>query len=110
VINVVETGAGISIARQAREWLVRMDRDEPLTDAEREALKEWLSRSDSHREELKRVSRFWSEANILTELIAAFETDRRERKRRRLAASLIGILITMGVALSSVILTYCSLR
>lgn len=83
VANVVELGAGAAIQRQARKWLVRLDGDEPLTDAEARALREWMSCSASHREELVRLSRFWSHANILNELIGGVDARRREQKERR---------------------------
>jgi ferric-dicitrate binding protein FerR (iron transport regulator) len=68
VANVVEFGARNSIEHQARKWLIRMDGDEPLSNTEKEALREWMRRSASHRGELTRVARFWDRANILTEL------------------------------------------
>lgn len=73
--KVVELGAGISIGQQARRWLVRMDGDERLSDAEKKALSEWMSRSASHREELVRVCRFWRQANLLTELLTCDEVE-----------------------------------
>ena len=66
--NVVEFGLPESIERQARQWLIKMDDDEPLTETEKSALREWLARSPLHRAELVRLAQFWSEANILTEL------------------------------------------
>jgi transmembrane sensor len=68
VNNVVEFEARTSIERQAREWLVRMDGDEPLTQAEIEALREWMQRSVLHREELTRICKFWRQANVLSGL------------------------------------------
>lgn len=41
---------------------------QPLTDAQAEALRDWMGRSSSHRDELTRVFRFWKQANVLTEL------------------------------------------
>lgn len=73
--NVVELGAGMLVRRQAREWLVRMDGDEALSEAEREALSEWMNRSAAHREELVRLCRFWKRANILTELLVDVDED-----------------------------------
>ena len=81
--NVVELGTRATIQRQARKWLIRLDGDEPLTDAETKALREWMSCSASHREDLVRLSRFWSHANILTDLIGGVEALRREQKERR---------------------------
>lgn len=76
--NVVEIGARSSIERQARQWLVRMDGDEPLSNTEKEALQEWMSRNPLHRAELRRIAQFWDQANILTELIAELESEGRQ--------------------------------
>lgn len=75
--NAGGSGAGTLIQRQARKWLVRMDGDERLTEVEREALREWMSRSPRHRRELARLARFWNQANILTELVGCFRSRRR---------------------------------
>jgi ferric-dicitrate binding protein FerR (iron transport regulator) len=81
--NVEEPGAWTLIQRQARMWLVRMDGDKRLTEAERAALKEWMSRSARHRKELVRLARFWNQANILTELVGCFGSGRRYREVHR---------------------------
>jgi ferric-dicitrate binding protein FerR (iron transport regulator) len=75
--NVGEPGAWTLIQRQARKWLVRMDGDKRLTEAEKEALREWMSRSARHRKELVRLAKFWNQANILTGLVGCFESRRR---------------------------------
>jgi ferric-dicitrate binding protein FerR (iron transport regulator) len=64
--NIVEFSARDSIQQQARTWLIRMDGDEPLSEAERAALREWMALSVLHRAELIRLSKFWQEANVLT--------------------------------------------
>jgi ferric-dicitrate binding protein FerR (iron transport regulator) len=81
--NVGEPSAWTLIQRQARKWLVRMDCDRRLTEAEKEALREWMSRSALHRKELVRLARFWNQANILTELVDCFESKRPKHERRR---------------------------
>ena len=57
-----------SIQAQAREWLIRLDRDEPPSDSERQELREWAAQSPAHQAELNRISAFWDDANILAEL------------------------------------------
>jgi transmembrane sensor len=91
VTNIVEFGARTSIERQAREWLIRMDKDEPLSDAELAGLREWMARSPMHRQELRRLAKFWEQANVLTELAVALEPVGRRRSgiRAILAASVI---------------------
>ena len=81
--NDEEFEARTSIERQAREWLVRMDGVEPLTEAETRALWEWMQRSVLHREELRRICKFWRGANVLTELAVCLESDAQGRARRR---------------------------
>lgn len=81
--NVREPGARTSIQRQARKWLIRMDGDERLTRAEKEDLREWMSRSALHRKELVRLARFWNQANILTELVGCFGSKRGKPERGR---------------------------
>lgn len=82
--NVVEFGARTSIERQAREWLIRMDGDEPLNTSEKESMREWMNRSAAHREELIRIARFWNQTNVLTELAASLEAAVQERSGRRM--------------------------
>lgn len=57
-----------AIEEQAREWLIRLDGDTPLTSSESEALREWAERSPAHRAELQRIARFWHDADLLSEL------------------------------------------
>ena len=57
-----------TIEREAREWLIRLDGDDAPSQDDIEALHEWFDRSPTHRKELLRISTFWNDANILTEL------------------------------------------
>jgi ferric-dicitrate binding protein FerR (iron transport regulator) len=75
--NVREPGAWRLIQRHARKWLVRMDGDKRLTETEKKALREWMSRSARHRKELARLAKFWNQANILTELVGCSGSSRR---------------------------------
>ena len=106
--KVVEFEARTSIERQAREWLVRMDGDKPLTEVELEALREWIHRSVLHREELKRMCKFWRQANVLTELALCLQSGAQERTRRgeRRAPA---IAIAASALLVSTILAWWSL-
>lgn len=80
--NAIETEAGTQVTRQAIEWLVRMDRGEPLVTAEKEALREWWDRSALHRQELQRLIKFFNQTELV-HLIAGVEADRRKRKKKR---------------------------
>ena len=66
--NVLPFDDFSSIQTQAREWLIRLDRDTPPSAAEKESLRQWLAQSSAHRRELERISAFWDDANILNEL------------------------------------------
>ncbi len=103
--NIVEFGAGTPIERQAREWLIRMDGDEPLSSSERQALQEWIRRSAAHREELRRLARFWSQANILTELAVCLDSAAREEAQRR-GRRVISIAVAASALLAAIVLAW----
>ena len=67
--NVVDFPEREQIDNQALEWLIRLDGDSPLTIEEERQLEAWLARSPAHRDALKNLNRFWSDANRLGELI-----------------------------------------
>jgi len=82
-----------SIEREAREWLIRLDGDMPLSDTENTSLQSWLNRHPSHRAELERLSKFWQSANVLTELAVPLKKVRTQNPVRTrtflIAASVI---------------------
>ena len=88
-----------------------MDGDEPLTEADKNCLREWMARSPAHRSELARLAKFWSDANILTEL-----SEEQHRlvgplqKRPRRSGVVPRILMAVSAILASVMVTYASLR
>ena len=109
--NLVELGARTSIEHEAREWLIRMDGDEPLTEAEKHSLREWMARSPAHRAELTRLMKFWDDANILTELTGeqlALEGPLPKKFPR--SGIIPRILMTVSAILASVMVTYTGLR
>lgn len=108
VANVVDL-TRTSIERQAKQWLIRMDGDEPLTDSERESLQEWMSRSAFHAGELTRIARLWRRANVMTDLFGGLDAQRRD-KRQALAARWKWTLMAATALLSSVILVCCGLQ
>lgn len=100
--NVVSLATPASIEQEARRWVIRKDSDEPLSDAEKEALREWTGRSVLHRSALLRFSQFWSEAEIL-----ALLKDRPEYQVPRRTGRVRAILVVTGaIALASVMLIY----
>jgi transmembrane sensor len=98
--NVVTFVDRALIERQAREWLVRLDADDPLSAQEADTLRAWLSCSPAHKAELTRVSRFWGSANALTELavpLAEKAAPRRSiRQAGMLAAAACIVLAAVG--------------
>lgn len=67
-----------AIEEQAREWLIRLDGDTPLTSSESEALRAWAARSPAHRAELQRIARFWNQAGLLSQLAIPLRRPRRD--------------------------------
>lgn len=59
---------------EAGAWLIRLDGDTPLADAEKAALRDWLARSPAHADELRDLARLWGRMNILTELAVPLES------------------------------------
>ena len=109
--NVVEFGARASIEHEARKWLIRIDSEEPLTDAEKHAWTEWLDRSPLHREEFARLTRFWNEANILARPTRDGIGPRGSVRRRTLRVNqLPRILMAASAVLASTILGWWGLR
>ena len=56
------------IEQQAADWLVRLDSDSAPSQKELDALKEWMQRSPAHTAQLKRLTKYWHSANLLTQL------------------------------------------
>ena len=75
-----------TIEAEAREWLIKLDGEEKPSQQDREALQEWVARSPAHREELHRISAFWNDANILTELAIPLPNAGRVSTRHHLDA------------------------
>jgi transmembrane sensor len=110
VADLVDFRARTSIEYEARRWLIRMDGDEPLTDTENAALREWMNRSTLHRNELARLGKFWIKANILSELVGGVEFERREHESRRGTSLQRTTLMTAGAIVASLILVCSDLQ
>ena len=57
-----------TIAEEAAEWLILLDRGQPPSDDELSGLHAWMEESRVHREELLSLARLWEKMNVLTEL------------------------------------------
>lgn len=66
--NIIEFPDRGAVEAEAALWLIKLDGDDPPTEETLAALREWLSRSPVHREELRRMVGIWSRMNLLTEL------------------------------------------
>jgi ferric-dicitrate binding protein FerR (iron transport regulator) len=76
VVKFAARAARALIERQARQWLIRLDADQPLTHVEAAALRKWMNRGPMRRQELRRLARFWKQANVLTELAVSLKRAR----------------------------------
>ena len=96
------------VEREAADWLIKLDRNaEPSAD-ELGNLREWLSRSSAHREELLSLARLWGNMNVLTELAVPLgDFGARERTTRlagprgfgmRVALAGFAAMLIVGVA------------
>ena len=104
--DVVDFSDHALIERQAREWLVRLDSDEPLSAQESETLRAWINRSPAHKAELTRISSFWGSANVLTELAVplAPATANERRSNLRTGALAAAACVVLAVAASRLLL------
>jgi transmembrane sensor len=70
-----------NIQAEARRWLIKLDADAEPSSKDITELREWVSRGPLHRQELLRVSAFWDDANILTELSIPLHSKPRQKHR-----------------------------
>lgn len=94
------------IEDEACEWLIKLDRDEPLSNDEIKALREWIAHSDRHRQEFERLARLWGRMNVLTEL--AVPLDRSvdsERGILKRPAGFFGAKRSLAVAATVVVVS-----
>lgn len=102
--NIHEFPSQHLIEEEASEWLVRLDGDEAPTNEELASLKEWINRSQSHREQLTRLARHWDNANILTELSnTSYSQPQKVRNKNHwmssaIAASIVLVSFLIGIA------------
>ena len=96
-----------TLEHQAREWIVRLDSDDPLTSPEKQALRDWVERSPAHRKELQRLAEFWDSSNILTELLIPMHQVARVKRQHYSWRSLLAGLFSTprgGAALAMTLL------
>jgi transmembrane sensor len=109
--NIYEFTDRAVIEQEAGEWLIKIERETPLTEHEKEALKVWINRSPAHRAEINQLAEFWSDMNVLTELAvplgkseSQIERDQIEAKRvwvwRGGVATMAASVLCIAVALT----------
>lgn len=95
-----------AVEREAAEWLVRLDSDEPLAAEELRLLQLWMGRSSAHRSELVELARLWNKLNLLTELAVPLGSVRRDRpaSRARLRHGFAAVTVLVAVLVSTALL------
>jgi transmembrane sensor len=101
--TIVEFPDRSVLAKEAAEWLVRLDADRPPSEEELKALGEWLHRSPAHREELESLAALWGRMNILTELAVPLGHASRPSAHSRVPWRRAGVLVTSIAAVAAVV-------
>lgn len=100
--NVVKFQNTSSIREEAIAWMSRMDYDDPLTQAEKAELAEWIDRSPAHRNWVNELAGQWGDLNVLTELAVPLshptESDRSHTTRNWSLAAVAATLVIAIVA------------
>lgn len=85
------------IRREAEDWIIRLDRGDAFTDEDREALRQWMTRSPIHVKELKAANRFWQNQELTSLMVpvseSAFEHSRVPRFAAYAACLLLGAFL-----------------
>lgn len=106
--DIVEFPDRRRVEHEAADWLIKLDRNSEPSADELGNLREWLSRSPVHREELGSLARLWGNMNVLTELavplgnagVRARATRPADRGRIGMRVALAGFtsMLILGVA------------
>lgn len=90
------------IEDEACEWLIKLDRDEPLSAGELDELRGWVTRSQMHRREFERLARLWGRMDVLAELAVSSEgpEPRHVHAGRRLLDAVAGMSPFSGGAMA----------
>jgi transmembrane sensor len=101
--TIVEFPDRSEVAREAAEWLIRLDADTPPSEEELKTLGEWLHRSPAHREELESIAALWGRMNVLTELAVPLGNASRPGTRSRVPWRRAGVLVASIAAVAAVV-------
>lgn len=67
------------VQAEACAWIAQLDA-ENLTSQDLEALKEWMSRSPMHQQELRNAAEVWGDLNVLTDLMDVIDSHHQTEK------------------------------
>lgn len=111
--NIVQFEGRDTLEHEAREWLLRLDGDEPLSREEKQSLQVWMARSPAHQQELVRIAEFWDSANVLTELLIPMHQVASDIRHRTAGSGFLASLLSQRgavVVAMSVLLAVVLLR
>ena len=92
------------INQQACEWIAKLH-EADLCDSEHAELKAWMSQSENHKTELRRMAERWDELNALTSLAVPLEQSKPEKQRTGYFSTAkwqVGIASVAAIALLAV--------
>jgi len=89
--NIVEFPDRKAVQKEAAAWLIKLDGDRAPSAEELASLREWLSRSPVHREQLRSFADFWGKMNVLTDLTVPLGHAERRSSRRFVGRSRIAM-------------------
>lgn len=93
-----------AIELEARQWLIKFDNGVEPSQPDIRALREWIDRSPAHRVELVRISAFWHNANVLSELAVPLHSNAQSRwDRMRTLNPLLTFNRSAGFAVAAVL-------
>ena len=95
-----------AVEDEALAWLIRLDGDKPLSASEERTFEQWLARSPAHRDAMKSLNAFWSNCNVLGEVLEPSSITVPSHKRivTGLIASLWPAINFRGAALASALM------
>ena len=95
------------IEAEACAWIAQLDGAEPTAE-DLAAFREWMGRSQRHRDEIRRLSAMWSDLNVLTQLAVPLQQSRRAGRRRLLWGSAAAAMVAVACAAAGLFWWYPS--
>lgn len=79
--NVTELTNTRLIEQQASEWVIKIERDEPLSEQEVAELHEWIARSPRHKAILFQMADTWNDMDVLSGLVIPLDSSHKNKSR-----------------------------